>query len=244
MKYPGHFVTGVAFSPDPKKALLADFAPRLIDLETGAEDRVYRTVPSRGPWCALFVPGSKAILYDTDDFVIQMVDGETADLIKSFNGHTDAIKCLAVSADGKWLVSGSLDKTLRLWSVRTGKEVHRHDDKFTVYGVAVGPGGNRVYAGFTDGSVGLWDGDLKLLERKRAHALGAVFGLAVSPDGKRVLSGGYDGKVVLSDAETLTPRQVFVGHEGPVRGVAFLPGGRQAVSASEDGTVRLWQVPP
>jgi WD40 repeat protein len=40
----------------------------------------------------------------------------------TFKGHTASVSCVAISPDGKHIVSGSGDKTIKLWDVKTGKK--------------------------------------------------------------------------------------------------------------------------
>lgn len=43
--------------------------------------------------------------------------------IEQLNGHTDAIASVAYSPDGKYIASGSNDKTIRIWEAQTGEEI-------------------------------------------------------------------------------------------------------------------------
>lgn len=62
----------------------------------------------------------------------------------SLVGHSDRITSLVFSRDGKFVVSGSLDKTVRVWDLAAGKQVHPFDDDGPVWGVAISPDGRRV----------------------------------------------------------------------------------------------------
>ncbi len=52
-----------------------------------------------------------------DDLVIRMYDVEARRLVRRFRGHTDRISDLQLSADCRWLLSASLDNTVRVWDV-------------------------------------------------------------------------------------------------------------------------------
>src|SRR5262245_45484368 len=76
----------------------------------------------------------------------------------TLKGHTKAVVCVAYSPDGKTLASGSLDTTVKLWDVRTGKEratLKGHTDK--VWSVAFSPDGKTLASGSHDKTIKLWD---------------------------------------------------------------------------------------
>jgi WD40 repeat protein len=97
---------------------------------------------------------------------------------------------VAVTPDGKYVVSGSDDKTVRLWDLATGKEVR----KFTghenfVLAVAVTPDGKYVISGSADKTVRVWElATEKEVRPFRGHG-DRVTSVAVTADGKYVVSG-------------------------------------------------------
>lgn len=58
-----------------------------------------------------------------DDFTIQLFDVVALRLVRKFEGHTDRITDLSFSEDGKWLVSSSMDGSLRIWDVILARQI-------------------------------------------------------------------------------------------------------------------------
>jgi WD40 repeat protein len=163
--------------------------------------------------------------------------------VRRFTGHESWVSSIAVTPDGKYVVSGSVDKTVRLWDLATGKEVLRftgHAD--WVWSVAVTPDGKYVVSGSGDKTVRLWDlATGKEVRRLTGHEE-PVMSVAVTPDGRYVVSGSRDKTVRLWDLATGQEVRRFTGHEGPVYSVAVTPDGKHVVSGSGDNTVRLWEL--
>nr|XP_043610060.1 U3 small nucleolar RNA-associated protein 21 homolog [Erigeron canadensis] len=59
----------------------------------------------------------------TDDLVIRMFDVVALKLVRKFEGHTDRITDICFSEDGKWLLSCSMDGTLRIWDVILARQI-------------------------------------------------------------------------------------------------------------------------
>jgi WD40 repeat protein len=82
----------------------------------------------------------------------------TGEELRTFTGHMDHVTSIAFSPDGHTALSGSYDKTLKLWEVPTGKELRTftgHADQ--VLSVAFSPDGRTALSGSTDKTLKLWD---------------------------------------------------------------------------------------
>jgi WD40 repeat protein/serine/threonine protein kinase len=155
--------------------------------------------------------------------------------------HEQEVRDVAFSPDGKRLVSGSFDGTVRVWDTATQKDLHRLPAGSRVFGVAFHPDGRQVAAASEDGLVRVWDlGAAPELAVLRGHE-GSVRTVAFGPDGRHLASGGDDATVRLWALESKEPAAVILrGHAAAVWGLAFSPDGRRLASAGFDETVRVW----
>ncbi|KIK62106.1 hypothetical protein GYMLUDRAFT_242810 [Collybiopsis luxurians FD-317 M1] len=130
--------------------------------------------------------------------------------------------------DGKRIVSGSDDCSVRIWDAETGE-----------------PQGQPLQ-GHTNwvNSVALRIWDAKTGEPQGQPFQGhtsLVNSVAFSPDGKRIVSGSRDCSVRIWDVETGEPQgQPLQGHTSLVNSVAFSPDGKRIVSGSSDYSMRIW----
>src|SRR5262249_55719184 len=107
--------------------------------------------------------------------------------------HISDILSVAFRSDGKTVVSGSLDGTLRIWDVASGQSLRTlQGHTFIVRAVAFSPDGKTVVSGSADGTLRLWDVDSGQTLRTLEGHTGAVLAVAFSPDGKTVVSGSAD----------------------------------------------------
>ena len=165
-------------------------------------------------------------------------------LLWTLTGHTDNVTTVAVFPCGRRAISGSWDKTLKLWDIGTGQEIgmlRGHSSGIT--SVAVSSDGRRAVSGSFDKTVRVWDLEARQeIRTLRGHSA-QVTGVGFLSDGHRALSASQDGTIRLWDLADGKEIGTVGGHSGGVTSVSVLPDGRHVLSGGlQDKAVRLWDL--
>ncbi len=244
----------VAVTPDGKRVLAGGWGNplRMWDVATGKNLRVFNCPGPKDVFAIAVSPDGKSVAWGAGPYV-RLSDLKTGAEIGIFKGHTVTVGNIAFSPDGTRMLTGGRDRTMRLWEVRSQKQL----DVFTVpnpiTSVAFTPdgmhalvslGGINVPTLDNQAPIQLWDlrarRDEHRLDASRAN--GPCVAVALSPDGHRVLAGNEDNLVSLWDLDTGKELQRFAGHTQIVRNVAFLPGGSRVLTVGDDETAKIWDV--
>ncbi|MGK7893173.1 MAG: CHAT domain-containing protein [Xenococcus sp. (in: cyanobacteria)] len=170
--------------------------------------------------------------------------GEMKDAVKAaFSG----IRSLAISHDGKTLVSGSGGKTIKVWQLDDEQNIRQFNSisnahLSSIFSLAIHD--NILVSGGEDRTIKIWN--LEEFKNKppkiiEGHA-GSIRSLAISPDGTKIASASEDYTVKLWDIQTGEFIESLTGHLGVVRTVAFSPDGKILASAGDDWEIKLWHV--
>ena len=230
------FVTNIEFSPDGRLLMSSSFEgskrawditrdyepspeenlPDFTDTET-SPDRRYSVMVGTEGWASL----------------LDHHDSEQHDLF----GHTAQISAAEFSPDSRTLVTGSWDRTARLWETATGHELQILEGHAgSVNGVAFGADGQMVLTGSSDGTSRLWD---VTTGRELAHLSAFEDGswIVLTPEGFfNASEGGARHLNLVRGLEVLSVDQVYDALFRPdlVReALAGDPGGKVAAAAAE-----------
>lgn len=168
-------------------------------------------------------------------------DTPPANLLAVLEGHeAEATNCV-FSPDSLWVVSTSNDRTIRIWSAKTGQSLmtlEGHGD--CVNACVFSPDGRRVMSASDDMTLRIWSADTgQTLLAMMGHTDG-VTDCAFSPDGRRAVSASWDQTLRIWSAKSGETLLILEGHAFGVNACSFSPDGRLVVSASRDDTLRIW----
>ncbi len=111
----------------------------------------------------------------------------------TFTGHTKCVFSVAFDAHGRTIASGSSDKTVKLWDVKTGNVKGTLEGHASgLYSLSYSPDGKTLASGSDDRTIKLWDAKTgKERTTLRGHVK-SVMSVAYSPNGRTLVSGSYD----------------------------------------------------
>ncbi|CCO38128.1 Vegetative incompatibility protein HET-E-1 [Rhizoctonia solani AG-1 IB] len=160
----------------------------------------------------------------------------------AYGAHTVAVR---FSSNGNQLVSGSGDRTIRIWDLRSDEVSSKcllgHTD--WVRSVAFSPDDAWVVSGSDDCKVGLWDARDSVLIWMGSTHTNEVNSVMFSPDGSFVASGSRDGMILFWDIRTgAVIGEPLFGESLQVQSLTFSPDGNTIASGSNHHMISVWDV--
>lgn len=245
-------IDAVAWAPDGRRVATADNSGNVSIFEMGSGKEPLKFQGSKRAINALlFTPDGKHLISGGTSYAakvgprksrsygtVQVWDPVTGNIAMEMESaeKDSIIKALALASDGRTLAAGYLDKTIRLWDLKTGKQIQKLQGPVNNmagrYALAFTPDGKRLVGAGQGNVVGVWDlkSGGRLFHNPDAHS-GEVRTIAFSPDGRTLYTGSTDQTV--RGWELKTGRGGLVlNHSGWIEHLAVSPDGKMLAAVS------------
>jgi WD40 repeat protein len=151
--------------------------------------------------------------------------------------------CIALTSNGRYLISGGIDKLMKIWDIEKGCLLHSlrgHKGIITALSVAKG----MAFTGSADGSVKVWSVPSAVCIDTLCGHKDSIKCIAVSKDAQMVASGSLDMSVRLwvLAAGLLQHHFVFEGHTDVIWCIELTRDTSKVASGASDKTVRVWDI--
>jgi WD40 repeat protein/tRNA A-37 threonylcarbamoyl transferase component Bud32 len=210
----------IACAPDNRRFASGgyDGSVRVWDARSGRLEQVFESQNRADPTRALrYSVDGRRLLAGRDSGRIEVWDTRSGRVQRVLSGHTDGVFGLAFEPHGNGLVSGSADRTVRLWSLGNGAGRILGELPGRVLGLAWDPRGGRLAIPLSTGDLHVWSqsgAELRSFPAHRSEANRVEF----SPDGETAVSAGDDGTLRLWETANWRPKwltRAVVHHPAP-----------------------------
>ncbi len=169
---------------------------------------------------------------------------EKNEFVRTLKGHTNRVNSVHFSSDGKYIISGSWDETLKLWKIESAEEIRTFKayDK-GINAIAYSSDGEFIINSDTS------DNNFRLSRISTGKVLNIfkehktkIVSLAFSPDGNYIISGSENNNLIFWDRRESKKIKKYKGHDDLINDIDFNNDGKNFATASNDKTIRIWDV--
>jgi WD40 repeat protein len=157
-----------------------------------------------------------------------------------FTVHTAQLRGVRFDPLGNFVVSGSVDSTVRIWKKENGEQIRILKHPAGVSSVVISNNGKYIATGSYDSVVRLWRVEDGLLVQAFTGHRGTVWSVDISTDGKTIASSGDDATAMVWDIQTGKRTHTLRGHTRTVWSVKISPDRSKIVTVSYDASIKLW----
>mmetsp|Transcript_39575 Transcript_39575/g.40330 ORF Transcript_39575/g.40330 Transcript_39575/m.40330 type:complete len:347 (+) Transcript_39575:83-1123(+) len=165
------------------------------------------------------------------------------------SGHLGWVRCIAFDPSNEWFVTGSADRSIKVWDLAKvcagaegGLKLTLTGHISAVRGLVVSPRHPYMFSVGEDKKVMCWDLEYNKVTRHYHGHLSGVFCAALHPILDVLITGGRDSVARVWDIRTKNQVHVLSGHGGTISSLVTNSVDPQVITGSHDSTVKLWDL--
>ncbi|MEO1131221.1 MAG: HEAT repeat domain-containing protein [Cyanobacteria bacterium J06639_1] len=236
----GDTIRDIVMAPDGgTQAIAGGHDGQLIEWQLGGSSQP--VLQANAPISALATSPTwkQAIFVGGNDGIIRVFDSSWQ-LVHSYKAHRGSISKMLASADGRYLVTGGNDRTVKVWHLPSYRVVQSWiHPKGWVTSLAMTPNGRYIFAG-GQYSIAIWDAQTGTAVETIQAPNSFVRALALSPDNNTLFSAGVarSGAIAIWDWQAGRQLGTLGSHEGNINALEMSADGRFLVSGGND--IKVW----
>lgn len=209
------------------------------------------------------------VITGADDKMIRVYDSVTKKFLLELSGHDGGVWALKYAGNGV-LVSGSTDRSVRIWNIELGKCTHvfkGHTSTVRCLDIVEYEGVKYVVTGSRDNTLHIWklppasgsvDDSMPNIynsngplfyhsPEENPYFVGVLRGhiasvRTVSGHGRIVISGSYDNNLIVWDIIQMKCLYILMGHSDRIYSTIYDHKRNRCISASMDSTIKIWDL--
>lgn len=252
----GHRTDIRAMDISDNNKLLATASNGLLKIWNTVTSNCLRTFESGYALATKFLPGGSLIVVGTRAGELELYDLATSTLLETVQAHEGAIWSLDLTVDGKSMVTGSADKTVKFWDFKIEQEVvpgtGRLAAKMKIFhnktlelsddilSLKISPDSKYLAVSLLDNTVKVFFFDsLKFYLSLYGHKL-PVLSIDISFDSKLIITSSADKNIKIWGLDFGDCHKSIFGHQDSIMNVRFLPESHNFFSGGKDGLLKYW----
>ncbi|MBD2068156.1 serine/threonine protein kinase [Leptolyngbya sp. FACHB-671] len=173
----------------------------------------------------------------------QRVENQAIAITRTFTGHSSFVNSLVLSSNGQTLISGSADKTIKIWNFNTSEEIRTLTGHFSfVNRLAVTPDGRLLVSTSADQMIKIWEIATGQELRTLAGHTSPIDALVITPDGHHLISGSVDQTIKIWEIATGQELRTLTGHASSINALVVTPDGQRLISGGADKLIKIWDI--
>ncbi|XP_052868712.1 WD repeat-containing protein 3 [Anopheles cruzii] len=251
----GGYVVSTCFVPGDRHVLVGLKSGHLLIVDIAAAEIIERIeAHAKELWSISLTPGMHGCVTAGGDTTVKFwsfeligaAEGGDVKVLSLLHKNTlkleEAVLCVRIAPNGKYLAVALLDTTVKLFFLDTLKfYLSLYGHKLPVLTMDIAYDSSLIVTGSADRTIKIWGMDFGDCHRSLLAHDNSVTGLQFVPKTHLFFSCGKDGRVKQWDADSFQKIITLTGHLGEAYGLAVSPNGRYVVSCGSDRTLRLFK---